>query len=74
MLVKKQRLDLAWRNAAYYHCYNLVELMIEQALQQGVSADKAGSLQAAERLYRSNMFNLYPNSNISAEINNVFRI
>ena len=74
MLVKKQRLERACRNAAYYHYYYLVELMIEQAVQQGVAADKAGSLQAAERLYRSNMHNLCPNSNISAEINNVFRI
>ena len=30
-----------------------MELKIEQALQQGIAADKEGMLQDAERLYRA---------------------
>ena len=51
-----------------------VELTLEQALQQGAAGHQAGSLEEAERLYRSIQFNLYPASNINREIINVFRI
>ena len=42
-----------------------MELTIEQALQQGVAAHKAGKLQAAERLYRAILKSqpLHPDAN-----------